>query len=57
MRNFRDPGNVVLVLPAGAATRESKNQLVGKTFTGEVTKGSYQNKPELVAVAGKYELK
>jgi hypothetical protein len=56
-RNFRDADNVVLVLPAGAATRETKSQLVGKTFTGEVTKGSYQGKAQLIAVAGRYELK
>jgi hypothetical protein len=57
MRNFRDPGNVTVVLPSGSGyTRESKNALIGKTFAGEVTKGSYQGKAQLVAVAGKWSV-
>jgi hypothetical protein len=56
-RNYRDADNMVLVLPQGSVTRETKNQLVGKTFAGEVTKGSYQGKAQLVAVAGRYEVK
>jgi hypothetical protein len=57
MGNYRNADNVTIVVPAGHGfTNENRRQLIGKTFTGEVTKTSYNGKPQLSAVPGKFAI-
>jgi hypothetical protein len=53
MKDFRDPANLTIVVPAGHGfTRETRRQVVGKTFTGECTRSSYNGRPQLTATPG-----
>jgi hypothetical protein len=57
MKDYRDPHNLTVVVPSGHGfDKQTRKQIIGKTFSGEVTKGSFNGKPQLNAVAGKYTI-
>jgi hypothetical protein len=57
-RDYRDADNLTIVLPAGHGfTRETRRQVIGKVFTGECTRSSYNGRPQLTAVPGKFEIR
>jgi hypothetical protein len=58
-RLYKDEGNVVIAIPAGAhtITKETKNAIVGRSFVGETTLGSYAGRPQLVALPDKFEIR
>jgi hypothetical protein len=57
-RDYRDPDNLTIVVPAGhGITKETRRQVAGKVFTGECKKSSYNGRPQLTAVPGKFEIR